>query len=241
MKDGLQRCGAAIAALYAELDWSKLGANYCEGDGSSFFDDDLRELTLETGYRIADEISSAVAGGRTGRSLYFGAAVAELVPILAEHLVLERDVVWLNLPGDELREITRAMHKVRDELGFELPMPSTHGIESCAQAGFDHLWMVSVLTDPDAFPALHDELYERSGGPLATGRGSSGAERARAEALVERFLDCASSSALVTTTDEELTLIEPAVQRRGGEWTVPESCIETAIVGDMLRFCRWSR
>lgn len=241
MDEGYERFGAAITALHAELDWCRLGASYCEGDGRQFFDDDLRERMLETGFTIADAIGSAVASDGARRSLYLGAAVAELVPILAEHFVLRREVVWLNMPCDEMTELTRALRAVEKELGIKLPKPSSDSLQTCAPAKFDHLWMVSVLTDPDAFPALHDALYERSGGPLATGRGSLSDERVRADVLIECWLACAADDVLITTTDEELTLIEPAVHRRGGAWSVSNSGHETSIVGDNLRLCRWSR
>jgi hypothetical protein len=241
LNEGYQRFGAAVAALDAELDWKKLGACYCEGDASSFFDDELRERMLDTGFLLADAIGVALDEDGPRRGLYVGAAVAELAPILAERLVLGREIVWLNLAGDETSEITRALRVVGERLGLDLPAPSTAPIESCAPGAFDHVWMVSVLTDPDAFPALHDHLYDRSGGPLATGRGSLSDEMSRANALIESWLDCAADTAILTTTDEELSLIEPAVRRRGGEWLVPEACHESAIVGDTVRMCRWSR
>ena len=234
-----RRFGAAIAALYDELDWPRLGASYCEGDGAPFFDEALRERVLDTGLVLADAIASAVASSGPRRSLYLGAAVAELAPILAERLVLGREVVWLNLPGEETSELERALRVVGEQLEIRLPVPLTAGIESCPPASFDHLWMVSVLTDPDAFPALHDHLYGRAGGPLATGRGSLSDDRERAAALVERWLDRATLPTLLSTTDEERTLIEPAIRRRGGALVVPQEAHATAIVGDLVRLCRW--
>ena len=101
----------------------------------------------------------------------------------------------------------------------------------------DHLWLVSVLTDPDAFPALHDTLYERrAGDELATGRGHLADDRERARALVEEALDhLAPTAALVTTTDEEWTLVGPALGRRGRAAEVPSGGRLSAIVGDVVR------
>jgi len=241
LNEGYRLFGAAIAALGEELDWARLGASYCEGDGSTFFDEELCARVFDRGFEIADTIASQLPQNGPRRSLYLGAAVAELAPILAEHFVLGREVCWLNLPGDETRELPRALALVGTQLGQALPSPNTDAITTCEPSAFDHLWMVSVLTDPDAFPALHDHLYERVGGLLATGRGDLSAERLRAEELVEHWLDRAAKTALLTTTEEERLLIEPAVHRRGGEWSVFDATHETAIVGDMLRLCRWSR
>lgn len=234
-----KRFGEALAALHAELDWARLGASYCEGDGSEFFDDERRERVLDTGILLAERVFQSAPQHGPRRSLYVGAAVAELAPILAEALVLGREVVWLNLPSDEAHELTRALRTVGTRLSLDLPTPRSTPIETCPPASFDHLWMVSVLTDPDAFPALHDHLYERVGGPLATGRGRLAEDRTRANTLVELWLDRAARPTLVTTTDEELRLIEPVIRRRGGAWIVAEPAQESALVGDLVRFCRW--
>src|SRR5436190_21127374 len=106
--EATQRFGAAVAALDAEIDWVKLGRAYCDGDARDFFDEALRTHILETGLQLADDVAGALVGGPARQSLYLGAAVAEIVPILAERLVLGRDVVWLNLPGDETDELVRA-------------------------------------------------------------------------------------------------------------------------------------
>ena len=237
MQEAIQTFGAALTELLGELDWARLGRVYCEGDGSEFFDDERRERLLDIGLRIADELATALPQGGPRRSLYVGAAVAELAPILAERLVLGREVVWLNLPGEETDELARALRAVGERLGLALPAPSTDALATLPEAPFDHLWMVSVLTDPDAFPALHDELYERAGGPLATGRGELGEERERAKALAEALLARAAPEALLSTTDEELTVFEPLARRLGRALEVPKTSRLTAVVGDRLRYC----
>jgi hypothetical protein len=239
MQEPLRICGAAIAALDAELDWPLLGRAYCEGDARDYFDAAQRENLLETGLLFADDLARALRPG--GRSLYLGAAVAELVPLLTERLVLERDVHWLNLPGVELSELVRAADVVGARLGLQLPSPSALPIEHVAEASCDHLWMVSVLTDPDAFPALHDELYERAETPLATGRGAAADERLRATALVDAWLARAAPSCLVSTTDEELVLLRPRIARLGWRIEVPREGRYTALVGDVVRHCRLQR
>lgn len=234
MKDDLSTFGAAVSALDLELDWELLGRSTCEGDGTEFFDDALREKIVDTGCRFAEDIASALADA-TGRSLYLGAEIAELPLILAEHLVMGRRVEWLNLAGAHTDEIERAIRAVSARLSIELPVPTSRSLSDIEPASCDHLWMVSVLTDPDHFPALHDALYERTSGPLATGRGSLDDDRVRAQALVEVFLDRAAARCVLSTTDEERTLIEPAVARRGWELEFAPGGRLTAIVGDRVR------
>jgi hypothetical protein len=237
VEDAIRTFGAALAGLDAELDWERLGRSYAEGEAGSFFDDELRARILDTGLHFADDLARALPRDGARRSLYLGAAVAELAPILAERLVLGREVVWLNLAGEESTELARALDVVASRLGVELPKPSTEGLESCPVASCDHLWMVSVLTDPDVFPALHDELYERAGGPLATGRGLLEVERERAESLATALLERATSPSVLSTTEEELAVLAPLARRLGMKLDVPRESRRTAIVGDEVRLC----
>lgn len=232
--EGAQGFGAAVAALDAELDWVRLGRAYCTGDARGFFDEGLRARILETGLQLADDAAGVLVPESTRRTLYFGAAVAEIVPILAEHLVLGREIVWLNLAGDETDELVRALKRVGESLGLDLPHPLTESLDSVPEASCDHLWMVSVLTDPDAFPALHDELYERTGSPLATGRGLLADDRARAEGLATSLLQRATSPFALTTTDEELGLLRPLLAQRGQRLDPRRKGRLSAIVGDLV-------
>lgn len=238
---GVEHFGAAWSELVCELDWERLGRTYCEGDGTTFFDDESVERVLETGLALTDELANALPSNGAGRSLYFGAAVAELPLVLAESLALGRQVLWLNLPGEEVEELTRALHAVGARLELDLPLPSVASLETIAPASCDHLWMTSVLTDPDAFPALHDELYERAGGELATGRGDLASERARADALVRALLSKAAPPALLTTTDEELEIVRPLLAEAQLSIRVPRSDVLSSIVGDVVRVTRLAR
>jgi hypothetical protein len=234
VSDALRHFGAAIAALDEELDWELLGRAYCEGEGSSFFDADLRERIIDTGLLFADDVASALGSG-TGRSLYLGAEIAELPLILAEHLVLRRRVEWLNVDAPHVREIARAIEAVGARLKVELPKPSTRAIASVEPKTCDHLWMASVLTDPDHFPALHDALYERAGTRLATGRGDLDDDRRRADVLVTGLLERAADPCVLTTTDEEWTLVAPLAVQLGFDVELARNGRLTAIVGDLVR------
>lgn len=234
MNEALSLFGAAVNELWGELDWALLGRSYCEGDGTTFFDDELRERIVDTALMHVDDLASHL-GDEVRCSLYLGAEIAELPLILAEHLVLARRVVWLNVESEATREITRALQAVGARLKVELPLPSTRELHDVELASCDHLWIVSVLTDPDHFPALHDALYERARGPLATGRGNLDDDRARAEALVLALLDRATTSCVLTTTDEERAIVEALVARRGWTLAFERSGRLSAIVGDRVR------
>lgn len=227
---GAEAFGAALAALDAELDWELLERLYCWDDGEGFFSDEQREALWDAGLQIAAGLSDRLAelsadGPR--RSVYVGAAVAELVPMLVESLVLGREVRAVNLPGPEVDELNRALEAVGVALRLETAEVS--GV-------YDHLWVVSVLTDPEAFPALHDELYGRSGAD-ATCRGDLVAERAQAGRLVESWCAGLARPALVSTTDEEVGFFEAEAALQGRRFKVPEIGRLTAIVGDTLRHC----
>ena len=240
MDEALHKFGSALGALLEELDWELLGRSYCEGDGTDFFDDELRARILDDGLLFADDVGGAL-GMAPGRSLYVGAELAELPVILAEHFVLGRRVEWLNLECAQTSEIARALRAVSAQLGLELPLPSVRALRELEPAAFDHIWMVSVLTDPDGFPALHDELYERKGGELAIGRGVLAEDRRRADALVEELLDRAAPECLFSTSDEERGVIEPLVARRGWKLEFEPGGRISAIVGDRVRIGRLRR
>jgi hypothetical protein len=229
-----ERLAAALCELEAELDWQRLGACYCEGDARDFFDPVRRARTLDVGLALADDVAARLPVGGPRRSLYVGAAVAELAPLLVERLVLARELRWHLLAGPELDELTRALTRVGERLGLELPLPDPRALEDVAPEPCDHLWLVSVLTDPDAFPALHDALYERAGTPSATGRGDPTAERARAASLVAALLAHAAPSALLTTTTDELPFLR-ALLPQGAQ---VESGGLTALVGDRVAHVR---
>ncbi len=237
MNEAVQRFGAVYAALETELDWELLGNEYCEGDGAGFFDAALRARMLDSSLRIADELANRLQGNGPRRSVYLGAALAELAPMLVEHLVLQREVIWLNLDCVETRELRRAIGVVENRSQISLPKPGLEGLECVKSASCDHLWMASVLSDPDHFPALHDELYERAGGKLATGRGAILEDRSRAERLVRGLLACAASPGTLTTSDEELEFLTEIAHDLGWRIEVSDTFHLSVPVGDALRIC----
>ncbi len=82
---------------------------------------------------------------RRGRSLYVGAGVAELPALIMETAERGRAVEPYNLRRTEVAVLNRACRSI--PLTF-------HAVDAARAKGrFDHLWMVSVLNDPERFPS----------------------------------------------------------------------------------------
>jgi len=238
-EERVARFGAALGALDAEIDWDVVATVVCEGDAEGFFSDERREAMLDAGLKHAADVGEALEGfGGPERSLYVGASVAELAPMAFEAIVLGRKVRWVTLDGPDTRELGRAF-AAADPL---LPRPHVGPWSPDEVGRVSHVWMASVLTDPDAFPALHDELYARRGTKEAVGGGRPKAERRSARDLVDRCLDAlASPSALVTTSAEELAVWEPAIVDRGWRAEVSDKGRLSGLVGDVLHQVRVTR
>lgn len=236
MDAAADRFGLALTTLEQELDWGELGRLYCWDGGENFFPDEQVEAIREAGLVIASELAERLPRTGPGRSLYVGAALAELVPMLCETLVLGREVVAVNLDNAESEELNRAFEATERQTGIGLPRIGV-GELGAVPGEFDHGWMVSVINDPEAFPALHDELYQRTG-ELATGLGKLTEDRGRAEELVRALLGKLGEEALLCTSDEELPFVGPLVAQDGGSLLPSETALLTAVVGDPLRFCQ---
>lgn len=237
--DDLAAFSQVLLILEERLDWVALGQAHCLEGGEDFFDAAQREAIQDTGLHFAGDLGERLESG--GRSLYVGAGVAELVPMVFESIVLRRDVRAVCLPGSIADELNAGLKVARAETSRKIPVIETRLWQSDDHRPIDHLWMVSVLTDPEAFPALHDRLYERRGTELATRKGSINKERPKAQALIERALGAVVTPAWLATTDEELELIVPAASARGIHVQIPESGRLSAVVGDSVRLCRLVR
>lgn len=236
-----ERLAAALVELERELDWELLGRLYCTEGGEGFFGAEEREALREAGLLIASDLVTALeelasSGVVEPASLFVGAGVAELVPALAEGLLLDRRVVLTNLPGPEPRELARALERVGARLGLALPEFLQGELAALAPqlpVRVGHVWMTSVLTDPEVFPALHHQAYGRPG--LASP--DPARELRRAEALAEEALARLGPPALLTTSDEELGMVLPVARRLGLALDVPAEGRLSAVVGDPIRHC----
>ena len=131
----------AIAGIFRCLDYSALGSVYCDEGGDEFWRA-KRGLCRRRGGTIAAALCSKLPVG--GRSLYVGAGVPEIPPLIMEIVELNRMVSAYNLRGKEVSVLNRACRKI----GLRL----VRGDAGRARGGYDHLWIVSVLNDPERFP-----------------------------------------------------------------------------------------
>jgi hypothetical protein len=227
-----QRFAAAVSFLEEELEWEELGRLLCHEGGESFFPPEQVAALMESWLRFAGEL--VVQLPVDGRSLYVGAGVFELGPMLADAIVGEREVVAVTLPGEEADLLNRGLVAAAERVGVRLPTLRTEPLAELAEAGFDLGWLVSVLSDPEAFPALHDHVYER-GTPAPA---ALAVDRARARKLADELLLRLRPDALLATTDEELPIVREAVAASGLGLDVPAHARLTGVVGDPVRLCR---
>lgn len=231
-----QLFAAALGAAEAAIDWPALEPVYCEGDAEGFFSEERLDAIRDAGLHFAGDLGELLPA--KGRSLYVGAGVAELAPLLFETVGLGRKVTVHGLPGPELDQLTLAMAAAHEASGRTVPRITDAPMRPGETGQVDHLWLVSVLTDPVAFPALHDRLYRRQGGPEAVGGGHPKAERERARRLLVTALGALVQPALVTTTDEELPMFEEPLEALGLTLVSPQVARLSGLVGDPVRHHR---
>ena len=233
----VQQFGMVVARMEEVIDWVAMGHEYCHEGGESFFEGEQRDAIREAGLLMATDLRDALATlpeGSPGQSLWVGAALAELVPILTDHLVLGRSVHWHNVDCPETSELNRALELVESETGVDLPRIS---IDPCPTRNrYDLLWMVSVLTDPDAFPALHFHLYEREDSEGVVLPGQLETEDKQATEWTRDLLSRLELPGLLVTTDEEFGFFKDAADRSSRLLIDPQQGRLSGIVGDLVRF-----
>ncbi|HIG85944.1 MAG TPA: hypothetical protein EYQ25_02770 [Planctomycetes bacterium] len=227
---------AALDAAEQSIDWKSLENIYCSDGGAGFFSEEAINATRTAGLLFASDLGEHLSP--RGRSMYVGAGVAELAPLVFEATMLSRRVTVHGLPGLELEQLKGAMQAVSEVTQIDTPRVTSDPIRPAETGQVDHLWFVSVLTDPEAFPALHNRLYDRQGGPLQVSGGHPKAERARADTLVRLALGSLTTKAILTTSDEELPIFEAIGTDMGLRIVSPTVSRLTGIVGDPVRHHR---
>ena len=217
---------AAIARIFAHLDYKKLGPVYCYEGGEEFWQAKRRPCE-RLGSRIARALSDRL--DPHGRSLYVGAGVAELPPLLMEALDLHREVEPYNLRRTEVTAINRACRS--------LPV-RFHSLDAAKAKGrFDHLWMVSVLNDPERFPHLAPLSYGTAD-PVTFDPRQFEQQRRIVRSIVDRVMPKLSLPGLVTTSTEEVVWIADWCHRKNIPYLVEREQLPTALVGDPVCFMR---
>ncbi|MEP6601571.1 MAG: hypothetical protein ABJB49_07130 [Nitrospirota bacterium] len=216
----------AIAHVFDILDYSGLGAIYCDDGGEAFWEE-RRGPAQQLGIQLAEVLLQRLTPG--GHSLYVGAGVAEIPALIMETLELRRAVRACNLRAPEVSLLNLACR----DLPFSFQAEDARAVPDT----IDHLWIVSVLNDPELFP----ELGALSGGranPVTFDPEVFITERRAAAALAAGSLEKLMRPGLVTTSVEEIPWITDWCERQQLVCIVEDEDYPTAIVGDPVCLIR---
>lgn len=216
----------AIAQVFAALNYNTLSRVYCYEGGDTFWRA-KRKPCQRLGIETATALVKRLKPG--GRSLYVGAGVAEMPALLAEAMDLHRVVEPYNLRRREVEVLNRACRR--------LPV-TFHGRDAASARGrFDHLWIVSVLNDPERFPHLAPLSYGQAH-PVTFDPRRFERERRIVRGIVDRCMPKLSLPGLVTTSTEEVVWIADWCHRKRVSYRIERKFYETALVGDPICFIR---
>lgn len=216
----LPRTRAAIVSLFKRLDYPTLGRIYCDEGGDAFWR--AKKGPCKTlGIKLAEMLRSRLKQG--GRSLYVGAGVAELPVLAMETMELGRTVAACNLREDEVTVLNQAC----DGVSFRFVYQDAGDVEGT----FDHLWIVSVLNDPERFPELSALSYGRAN-PVLFDVATFTKEREAVVSLAAHCLRKLQLPGLVTTSVEEINWITDWCLRRNISCVVEPKGYPAATVED---------
>jgi hypothetical protein len=209
-----------ITQTFERLDYEKLGAIYCDEGGKAFWSD-RREPCQTLGVALAEVLLNRLKAG--GRSLYVGAGVAEIPMLFMETLDVERHVDAFNLRADETRVLNQACKG--------LPLRISASDARSARGTYDHLWIVSVLNDPEQYPNVSALSYGRAN-PVTFNPLVFQQERTQILALTDVCLQKLALPALVSTSVEEIPWIVDWCERNKIRYVAEDEDYPTAIVED---------
>ncbi|MCW5797633.1 MAG: hypothetical protein KIT40_03970 [Nitrospira sp.] len=212
----------AIKAIFSRLDYAQLGPIYCDEGGDEFWAA-KRGLCQRLGTKVATVLKGRLKPG--GTSLYVGAGVAEIPPLVMEALELDRRVVACNLRRQEVLVLNRACG--------ELPIRFQHLDAGSVTQRVDHLWLVSVLNDPERFPELSVLSYGRAN-PVTFNAKKFVTQQRIVARLVDRCLSRLTVPGLVTTTVEEAVWVAEWCHRRDIPYRLDERTYASPTVGDPI-------
>ncbi len=216
----------SISQIFDRLNYSRLGTIYCDEGGEEFWKD-RRGPCQTLGIELAEVLLGRLRPA--GRSLYVGAGVAEIPLLTVETIELGREVIACNLRANEVTLLNQACES--------LPFRFVSEDARTAKGRFDHVWMVSILNDPERFPQLSALSYGRAN-PVTFNPMVFVKEREKVFALVEGCLSKLRLPGLVTTSVEEIPWITDWCTRRRVSCVVEEEGYLTAIVEDPVCFIR---
>jgi len=216
-----------IKKMYQALDYEGLGPIYCDEGGDAFWED-RREPCQKFGIAIAKALRGRLQP--LGRSLYVGAGVPEIPILLMEHHELNRTVCPYNLRQGEVDILNQA--------GGESGISFCYGSAESATGNFDHLWIVSVLNDPEEFPNLSVLFSYGRADPLTFDTTAFSTER---ETGIRLFANCMAKltkPGWLTTSVEEIPWVEHWCQTHHRPYHIEEPTYPTALIGDPICFIR---
>lgn len=215
-----------ISQIFERIEFKALWPVYCDEGGEEFWHD-RKGPCQKLGTKLAQALRSRLPSG--GRSLYVGAGVAEIPVLTMETQELNREVAVYNLRAEEVEVLNRAC--AGTSLRFLAQDART------ASGGYDHLWIVSVLNDPEQFPTASALSYGRAN-PVTFNPREFARERKEIENLIGSCLSNLHVPGLVTTSVEETPWITDWCDRRSIPNMIEEKQYPTAIVGDPVCFIR---
>lgn len=215
-----------IVQMFDHLDYQRLESVYCYEGGDEFWRA-KREPCRRLGTKVAEALVKKLPPG--GRSLYVGAGVTELPALLAEAIELQREVEPYNLRRSEVTVLNRACRS--------LPVKFKAQDASSATGLFDHLWIVSVLNDPERFPHLAPLSYGRAD-PVTFNPARFQEERRIVQSIVDRCMPKLNVPGLVTTSIEEVIWVADWCHRHKIPYRVERKQYPTALVGDPICFIK---
>jgi hypothetical protein len=213
--------------MYNCLDYAGLGPIYCDEGGDEFWED-RRGPCQKLGVAIAKALRVRLPP--LGRSLYVGAGVAEIPVLLMEHLELGRKVCPYNLRQGEVN--------ILNQVGGIAGIPFCFGSAESAEDEFDHLWIVSVLNDPEEFPNLSVLFSYGRADPLAFDITAFSHERQTGVRLFANCMDKLTLPGFLTTSVEEIPWVDHWCQSQGISYHIDDRTYPTALVGDPVCFIR---
>jgi hypothetical protein len=217
---------AVIRTIFKRLEYPTLGRIYCDEGGDAFWK--VKRGPCQTlGIKLAEVLRGRLKQG--GRSLYVGAGVAELPVLTMETMELGRTVTACNLREEEVAVLNRACESA--------PFRFLHQDAGDVDGTFDHLWIVSVLNDPERFPELSALSYGRAN-PVLFDTAAFTKEREDVVSLAAHCLRKLQLPSLVTTSTEEINWITDWCLKRNISCVVEPKSYPTAVVEDPVCLIR---
>lgn len=229
----------AVRRVFENLDGTAVGDDHCDYGGASWWAE--RSAGIEAaGLEWAGALQGRLAEG--GRSLYVGAGVAELAPILTEVLDLRRHVSVRSLRLGEVEAIRAALDST-GVLGDRAGSLDWEGEDVRVWVGddskdpVDQIVCVSVFTDTDTWPNVSGVTYGRLPA-VQIDVEAFVAEREDVCGLVDAIGEQLAMGGQLCTSIEEAAWWLDWAERSGREVEADDTLVETAVVGDPIGWLR---